>query len=101
MSALIHQLYDLLVLPAMSTEQKEVIKNAICSINTAEQVLSELEIADGIIKNCIKNMDSNQQLRVAIENAEDNLSAPWAFRSTERKEVIERGERFFRNNNNG
>lgn len=95
MSTLINQLGQLIQDVQLTPEQGQLIKKAICSISTAELLLNELQIADGIIHNCINNMTEEQRLKVAVDNHLDSLSAQWAFRSSDRKATIERGQRYF------
>lgn len=99
MAALNNQLHSLLTDLTLSTEQQHVIREAISAVNTAELILSELETSDEIIKNCIKNMTTEQCLNAAIDNVLDDLPAQWAFRKSERQEMIARGQRILRKNN--
>lgn len=95
MSNLINQLEKLTQDVQFTSEQNQLIKKVICSITTAELLLNELNIADRIIHNCINSMTQEQRLAVAVDNHLDDLSAQWAFRSSDRKSTIERGKRFF------
>lgn len=79
----------------VTSEQKAVLRNAVSALHTAELVLKELDIADRIIKNCLNQMDMEQRSQAAIDNHIDSLSAEWAFRRADRKEMIQRGERHF------
>lgn len=85
---LLQQLDAFMQTHELSKQHNQLLENAICALNAASLVIQELEIADQIIHNCISNMTDEQRLQTAIDNHLDHLPAQWAFRSSERKELI-------------
>lgn len=73
--------------------QKQDLVQIIIALDQAEQLLYELQQADGIIHNAINTMTEQQRIKLAWFNYQDNLSAQWAFRKQDRKQAIERGQR--------
>lgn len=79
--------------PSIAPNQISIIRNTLCTVHTAEMLLTELKTADAIIYNCISNMTDEQRLQTAIDNHLDHLPAQWAFRRAEREEMIAEGHK--------
>lgn len=77
----------------LTHEQRNTMLDAIAALQHAKSILYELQKADTIIHNCINIMTDEERLKVAHQNQCDGLSTQWAFRSTERQEIIQRAKR--------
>ena len=78
--------------PQLTTAQQQTCTNTLIALDQLATLLYELQQAHGIIHNCINSMTAEQRLQVASNNYLDHLSAQWAFRSSERQEVLQRGK---------
>ena len=89
------QAYQLIVElgKSISNPQRQTLANLYIAVDTANSLLKELEQAHQIIRECMKEMNDEQILKVAKLNQNNNLSSLWAFRTHQRHKLIERAQR--------
>lgn len=76
----------------ISNPQRQTLTNIYIALDSAESLLTELEHAHQIIRQCMRQMNDGQILEVAKLNQNNNLSSLWAFRTHQRQNLIERAE---------
>lgn len=79
----------------ISNQQRQNLTTIYIALDTANALLVELENAHQIIRHCMRQMDDEQILTVAKINQAANLSSLWAFRTSQRHNIIERAQRVF------
>ena len=83
----------------ISNPQRQSLTHLYQALDTADSLLSELEHAHQIIRQCMHEMNDEQILEAAKLNQNNNLSSLWAFRTHQRHKMIERAQRVLRGAN--
>ncbi len=78
---------------SISNPQRQTLTNIYIALDSADSLLTELEHAHQIIRQCMRQMNDEQILEVAKLNQNDNLSSLWTFRTHQRQNLIDRAER--------
>ena len=79
--------------PQLTHQQQQAFMQIIIALDKAQCILSELQITDQILHNCINAMTDNQRFKVAQQNCKQGLADGWAYRSDIRKQKIDLGHR--------
>lgn len=77
----------------ISNPQRQTLTNIYIALDSADSLLTELEHAHQIIRQCMRQMNDEQILEVAKINQNNNLSSLWTFRTHQRQNLIDRAER--------
>ena len=80
----------------ISNPQRQALTNLYLALDTADSLLTELEYAHRIIRQCMHQMNDEQIIELSNLNQDNNLPWLWAFHTYQRQNLIERAERIFR-----
>lgn len=78
---------------SISNPQRQMLTTIYIALDSADALLTELEHAHQIIRQCMRQMDDDQLLNVAKLNQNNHSSSLWAFRTHQRQNLIERAKR--------
>ena len=78
---------------SISNPQRQTLTQLYQALDTADSLLSELEHAHQIIRQCMRQMNDEQIAEVAKLNQNNYTPSLWAFRTHQRQNLIERAER--------
>ena len=78
---------------SISNPQRQSLTHLYQALDTADSMLTELEHAHQIIRQCMRQMNDEQIAEVAKLNQNNHTPSLWAFRTHQRQNLIERAER--------
>jgi hypothetical protein len=78
---------------SISNPQRQSLIHLYQALDTADSLLTELEHAHQIIRQCMRQMNDEQIAEVAKLSQNNHIPSLWAFRTHQRQNLIERAER--------